>query len=51
MFCKNKNLSYYEAGITHVIKFLTEEFEKGASYRSLNGMRSVISLILGPVIG
>lgn len=50
-FCKNSNLPCYEAEITQVIKFLTEEFGKGASYGSLNGMRSAISLIVGPIIG
>lgn len=33
------------------MEFLTDEFNKGASYGSLNGSRSAISLILDPEIG
>lgn len=50
-FCKGRNLSFYETGVTDIIRFLTNEFDKGASYGSLNSMRLAISLILGPEIG
>ncbi|XP_072757731.1 uncharacterized protein [Anoplolepis gracilipes] len=50
-YCKEKNKYFYETEITDIIKFLTEEFNKGASYGSLNNMRSAISLILGPEVG
>ena len=51
IFCKGKNLSFYETGITDILQFLTNEFDKGASYGSLNSMRSALSLLLGPEIG
>jgi len=51
LFCKDKKLSFYEAEITDIIRFLTEKHDRGASYGSLNSMRSAISLILGPEIG
>lgn len=50
-FCKEREISFYKTEITKVIKFLTAEFDKGASYSSLNCMRSAISVILGPEIG
>lgn len=49
MFCKDK--SFYDAKVANIIKFLIKEFNNGASYGSLNGMRSAISLILGPEVG
>lgn len=51
MFCKDKNLLLHEAQISDIIQFLTQEFDSGASYGSLNNMRSAISLILGPDVG
>lgn len=50
-FCKDNELSIYEARTTDVIKFLTVEFEKGMSYGSFNSLRSAISLILGQDLG
>ncbi|KYQ49813.1 putative tyrosine recombinase xerC-like protein, partial [Trachymyrmex zeteki] len=50
-FCVANKLSVYEAEVPDVIRFLSLEFEKGASYGSLNCIRSAISLILGPKIG
>lgn len=50
-FCKEKEIYFYNAGITDIIKFLTEEFNKGASYGSLSCIRSAISFVLGPEIG
>lgn len=51
IFCKDKGLSFYNAEVADIIKFLTVEFDNGASYGSLNGMRSAISLILGSEVG
>lgn len=50
-FCKDNELSIYEARTTDVIKFLTVEFEKGMSYGSLNSLRSAISFILDQELG
>ncbi|XP_024879664.1 uncharacterized protein LOC112459668 isoform X1 [Temnothorax curvispinosus] len=51
IFCKDKSLSFYDAEVADIVKFLTIEFDNGASYGSLNGMRSAISLILGSEVG
>lgn len=50
-FCKTRGTSPYNAELTNILKFLTEEFEKGASYGSLNSMRSAISLTVGLEVG
>lgn len=50
-FCKDNELSIYEARTTDVIRFLTIEFEKGMLYGSLNSLRSAISLILDQDLG
>lgn len=50
-FCRNTKLSIHNAKISDIIKFLTDEYKKGASYGSLNSMRSAVSLILGADVG
>lgn len=47
LFCKTKNLDVNEANVADVLTFLTEKFEEGASYSSLNTHRSALSLIVG----
>ncbi|XP_036150166.1 uncharacterized protein LOC105830632 [Monomorium pharaonis] len=44
-FCASQGLDPYRPKEVDVIQFLTEKFEKGAAYGSLNSMRSAISLI------
>lgn len=50
-FCKEKGLPVFEADITSVIEFLTNLFEQGLAYGSLNSYRSSLSLIINPQIG
>ncbi|KYN16683.1 hypothetical protein ALC57_11049 [Trachymyrmex cornetzi] len=50
-FCKSRELSLYKVEIADIIKFLTLQFDRGASYGSLNCIRSAISLIAGTEIG
>ena len=51
LFCKKIGLDIYDTKVADIIKFLTEEFHKGASYGTLNCTRSAISIIVGPEIG
>ena len=50
-FCQVRHIDCLAAGIPEVLSFLANEFEKGASYGSVNSFRSAIALILGPKIG
>ncbi|CAG9092801.1 unnamed protein product [Plutella xylostella] len=50
-FCKLKKFQPYQANLTAVLSFLTEQFNKGASYGTLNSHRSALSLLLGNEIG
>lgn len=50
-FCSLTNTAFFSAEITDILKFLTREFENGASYGTINSLRSAIALILGPEIG
>ena len=51
LFCKKIGLDIYDTKVADIIKFLTEEFHKGASYGTRNCTRSAISIIVGPEIG
>ncbi|VEN55552.1 unnamed protein product [Callosobruchus maculatus] len=50
-FSKFNNIDTYGASSKQVLSFLNEEFQKGASYSSLNCSRSALSLILSPNVG
>lgn len=50
-FCKENGFNPLTAPIPEVLQFLVREFERGASYGSINSHRSAIALILGPEIG
>lgn len=50
-FCKTQNIEIHEASIPMVIYFLTELFNSGLKYGSLNSHRSALSLILGSRVG
>ncbi|CAH0722817.1 unnamed protein product, partial [Brenthis ino] len=50
-FCKTNNMNIFDSTVAKIISFLTEEFNKGASYGSLNSHRSALSLLLGNNIG
>lgn len=47
-FSQKNNFSLYEASVPIVLHFLTELFNKGSQYGSLNSYRSALALILGP---
>lgn len=49
-FCNINNVDIYEASIPNIIYFLTEVFNTGASYGTLNSYRSALSLVLGSKI-
>ena len=49
-FCTQKEENPYCARIKNIQDFLTGEFKKGASYRTINSYRSALALILGPEI-
>ncbi|XP_063539535.1 uncharacterized protein LOC134748694 [Cydia strobilella] len=50
-YCTSKNIDVYHLAIPEVLSFLTELFNKGCSYGSLNSHRSALSLLLGSEIG
>ena len=50
-FCQTHNENYYFPDTTNVLRLLNQEFKKGASYGSLNTLRSAISLISKEKIG
>ncbi|RLU24073.1 hypothetical protein DMN91_004282 [Ooceraea biroi] len=50
-FCLSTNTGVFLASINQVLRFLTNEFENGASYGPINSFRSAVALILGPEIG
>lgn len=47
VFCTSRNIDPYSSEIEYVIQFLTEVYNKGSQYRTLNTYRSALSLILG----
>ncbi|XP_047028734.1 uncharacterized protein LOC124636613 [Helicoverpa zea] len=51
LFCKVNNFDIYEASVPTVIKFLTQIYESGAKYATINSYRSALSLILGQDLG
>lgn len=46
-FCTKNNISCYSTNIPLILKFLTVEIKEGASYSTLNSIRSALALILG----
>lgn len=49
-FCINNNVDYCNAEVSQVISYLTERFESGASYATLNTSRSALALVLGSAV-
>lgn len=47
-FCLSNNINFYDASVPNVLYFLTEIYNKGSQYGTLNSTRSALSLILGP---
>lgn len=50
MFCSNKDYDCFEYSIEKILAFLSWQFECGASYGSLNTLRS-LALLISPEIG
>lgn len=50
-FCKRNNLDLFVTNIPDVIAFLTQLYELGAQYGTLNSCRSALSLILDKELG
>lgn len=45
-FCIGNNVDYLNSSVTMILKFLTDEFHKGASFGTLNSFRSALNLII-----
>lgn len=50
-FCDEKNWSVWDSNLNHYLVFLTDLFEKGHSYSSVNTCRSALSSILSDIDG
>lgn len=50
-FCEFNNTEVLNDSVSLVLSFLTEQFNTGCSYGSLNNHRSALSLLLGDSIG
>ncbi|KOB68161.1 hypothetical protein OBRU01_18711 [Operophtera brumata] len=50
-FCHDNDYNVFDTSVSHVVSFLTELFESGASYGTLNSHRSALSLFLGNNLG
>ncbi|KAL0820486.1 hypothetical protein ABMA28_006351 [Loxostege sticticalis] len=48
LYCKHNCVNMYEASIPTVLHFLTESYNSGSQYGTLNSYRSALALILGP---
>lgn len=46
-FCNDNNQDFFHVSVPVLLKFLSNQFQSGASYSSLNSIRSALSLILG----
>lgn len=46
-YCDTHNYDYFSASVPIVLHFLTEIFNKGAKYGTINSYKSALSLILG----
>ena len=49
-FCQDHSLDPFKGSVPDIIRFLTDIFNSGLSYNSVNCHRSAISLIVGPEI-
>lgn len=47
-YCNTNNLDFFSSSIPNIISFLTDRFNRGSSYNTLNSTRSALSLIIGP---
>ena len=51
LFCEGNDLEFLNPETNVIVKFLTEEFHKGAQYGSLNSMRAALSLLCNKDLG
>lgn len=49
-FCIQNNLNLFQPSISNILNFLTELYNNGAQYGTINSCRSALSLLLGPQI-
>lgn len=49
-YCENNEQNVYEASVPTVLHFLTELYNAGSQYGTLNSCRAALSLILGPQV-
>lgn len=47
----DNKLEIYRYDVKNILRFLTEQFDKGAAYGSINCYRSALSLVLGSELG
>lgn len=50
-FCQSNNINKFDPQLADILTFLSEQFNCGASYGTINTHRSAISLLLGGNIG
>lgn len=50
-FCKRNRLDIFNIDIPIILSFLSDEFQNGATYRTLNSTRSALAFLLSPSIG
>lgn len=50
LYCKNKDLDYCDCNTAQLIEYMTEKFNSGAGYSTLNSYRSALSILLGQEI-
>ncbi|CAK1595681.1 unnamed protein product [Parnassius mnemosyne] len=50
-YCRTLDIDPYQASVPFILKFLSERFDAGASYGTLNAARSALSLLIGPKVG
>jgi site-specific recombinase XerD len=50
-FCNTHKLDPYLCSVPNILTFLTDRFNLGASYGTLNSFRSALSLLIDPKIG
>lgn len=49
-YCQNHEYDYMKASVPVIIHFLTDIFDKGAKYGTLNSYKSALSLLLGTTL-
>ncbi|XP_031336552.1 uncharacterized protein LOC116165927 [Photinus pyralis] len=50
-FCFKQRIDVCDLDVPKIISFLTSEFKNGASYGSLNSIRSALALLISPNVG